>query len=119
MSRGTALGERYQTLQSELSVLEVIAHQESFTMLNRKRADYILLTESAAQPYLAQAKNAQVKMSTKSLESYSIRMSFSRTSACADVFSTFNERLKKKIANGRVQELSDNYNAERLHQLRL
>ena len=119
VSRGTALGERYQSLKSALSVLEVLAHQEAFTMLNRKRADYILLTESAAKPYLAQAKNAQIKMSTAPLESYSIRMSFSRKSACAGIFSLFNEKLKKKIANGRVQVLSSKYDTERLHELRL
>lgn len=109
VTRGTALGENYHKFSEQLSVLEVLGHRQAFIMLTKGRTDYFLLTESAAQPYLKEYAFINIKRSKQPLEQYSIRMSFSKTSACAQLFDLFNQKLIEKIAQGRLIQLAAKY----------
>jgi polar amino acid transport system substrate-binding protein len=103
--RGMALGKAFKQYSRDINLIEVNTHQQIFKMLNKDRLDYVLLAQYSAQPYLAKKENENVIMQSTPINSYSVRISFSKNSSCLRLFGQFEEALAKRIKDGSVAKI--------------
>jgi len=109
MPRGMALGKAFDQYRPDINLIEVNTHQQSFKMLNKGRADYVLLAQYSAQPYLEKKKNNNVMMQSTPVNYYSVRISFSKKSSCLKFFDQFEEVLANRIKDGSVDKIIATY----------
>lgn len=109
VARGTALGEEYEKHKKHLSLTETGRHERGFSMLNKEFVDYMLLTRSAAAPFLKKQVYSDVVQSDTVLNSYSITISFSKSSPCSHLYAKFNKLLKQRIAKGWLDKIKHDY----------
>lgn len=109
IKRGIALGESFEQYRKNINLREINTHQQSFEMLNKGRADYLLIAKSSAQPYLLKKENENIIMLDKPINFYSIRISFSKKSSCTAIFEQFNRALTKRIEDGSVNKIIEAY----------
>lgn len=112
VTRGLALGAELEAYRSKLELRDVSGHKQGFTMLNRKRADYLILAKYSALPYLRQKQNHNIVALSQPLSQYSVRMSFSKQSRCRHLFDDFNQVLTRRVADGSVERIVNKYLAE-------
>lgn len=109
VARGTSLGADYEQHKKYLSLIEIGGHENGFEMLNKGFVDYLLLTRSAAAPFLRDDANRNIVAASTVLNSYSIRMSFSKTSPCSHLYAKFEQLLQQRIAQGWLEKLREDY----------
>jgi polar amino acid transport system substrate-binding protein len=109
ITRGLALGESFEQYRKNIYLREVNTHEQSFEMLSKGRADYLLIAKNSAQPYLLKKENEDVIMLDKLINFYSIRISFSKKSPCIAIFGQFNQALTKRIEDGSVSKIIGTY----------
>lgn len=107
--RGIALGESFGQYKKHLNLSEINTHQQSFQMLNKGRADYLLIAKNSAQPYLLKEENKNIIMQKMPINSYSVRISFSKNSLCKTLFDQFDLALAKRIKDGSVTKIISAY----------
>jgi polar amino acid transport system substrate-binding protein len=107
--RGMALGKAFKQYSNNINLIEVNTHKQIFKMLNRGRVDYVLLAQYSAQPYLEKKENENVMMQSTPVNTYSVRISFSKNSSCLQLFDQFEVALAKRIKDGSVAKIIADY----------
>jgi len=105
MPRGMAVGESFEQYRKNINLIEVNTHQQIFKMLNKGRADYVLMAKNSARPYLKKEENRNVIMLDTPINYYSVRISFSKNSSCQKLFNQFDHALTKRINDGSIAKI--------------
>ena len=109
MPRGMAVGKSFEQYRKKISLIEVNTHKQIFKMLNKGRADYVLMAQNSARPYLEKNENKNVIMLDTPINHYSVRISFSKKSSCQKLFNQFDHALTKRINDGSVAKIISTY----------
>ena len=111
--RGISLGEKFDTVKSNLKIIEVKDHDKMYEMIRRHRADYAVSPQSAALTHLSAPENDGMQISQSPLSSNNVHFAISAKSKCASLFPEFNEALSARLKDGSIEQIIDTYNLTR------
>jgi len=107
--RGISLGQDFDQARKALRILEVRTHEQMYEMLNRGRVDYMVSPEFAALQHLRKAHNQNITFLDKAINLYPVHLSFSRHSACRELFPEFDRILGQKLTDGSIEVILSRY----------
>ena len=113
MPRGISLGEKFDSIKSNLNIIEVKDHDKMYEMIRRHRADYAVSPLSAALSHLKDAENDGMQISQSPISSNNVHFAISAKSKCASIFPEFNDVLSARLKDGSIAQIIDSYHLTR------
>ncbi|MBT3136364.1 transporter substrate-binding domain-containing protein [Alteromonas sp. ALT199] len=110
MPRGISLGEKFDSIKSNLKIIEVKDHDKMYEMIRRHRADYAVSPQSAAQSHLDAPENDGMQLSQAPISSNNVHFAISAKSKCASLFPEFNDALSARLKDGSIEQIINTYN---------
>lgn len=114
MPRGISLGEKFDSIKSNLNIIEVKDHYKMYEMMRRHRADYAVSPQSAALSHLKELENNGMQISESPISSNEVHFAISAKSKCASLFPEFNAALGARLKDGSIEQIINTYNLTRL-----
>ena len=113
MPRGISLGEKFDSIKSNLNIIEVKDHDKMYEMMRRHRADYAVSPQSAALSHLNDPENDGMRISQSPISSNNVHFAISAKSKCASLFPEFNQALSGRLKDGSIKQIIDTYDLTR------
>ena len=113
MPRGISLGEKFDSIRSNLKIIEVKDHDKMYEMIRRHRADYAVSPQSAALSHLNAPENDGMQLSQSAISSNNVHFAISAKSKCASLFPEFNDALSARLKDGSIEQIINTYNLTR------
>lgn len=110
MPRGISLGEKFDSIKSNLKIIEVKDHDKMYEMIRRHRAGYAVSPQSAALNHLDAPENDGMQLSQAPISSDNVHFAISAKSKCASLFPDFNDALSARLKDGSIEQIINTYN---------
>lgn len=107
--RGISLGEDFDEIRPDLDIFEVNRHEQMYEMLHMSRVDYLVSPRFAATMHLQRPENQDVVMLPNPINKYSVHLSLSRKSKCADMINEINQAIEQMHIDGSIEQIIYQY----------